>query len=259
LLIRRHQLGLRPDETIDEAYFAGFELQAAPPALRDEPFPYDLTTQPANPADDVISLRALGYALRVDPATLRVWVERGRLQPDRSVALSGGESYFFRRDRVEQIRERLGSHPIPASAAEWRQQLLDFALSRRLSKSYKPVLLKALLRVIDSSGTAPLDVVAAEFLAFYQERQRRGLPVEFGPTLLADPATVSLAAVERLIVRFPLDRFVIQGFLQYDRVTRLVRFNPELWAELRASELLAVVARADKQLAFYYDSKHQRV
>lgn len=37
-LIRRHQLGLRPDETIDEAYFAAFELQAAPArALRDSP------------------------------------------------------------------------------------------------------------------------------------------------------------------------------------------------------------------------------
>lgn len=253
-LICRHQLGLRPDETIDEDYFAAFELQATPArALRDAPEPYGAAaaSPPVDPADDLISLRALGYALRIDPATLRVLIERGRLSPDRSPRLGLNEGFFFRHDRVEPIRAQLGATPLPASGAEWCRQFLDFALSRRLSKSYKPAMLKALLRVVDPAGAAPLDALAAEFLAFYQERQRHGLPVEFAAPLLQDPSRTPLAAVAQLLLRHPLERFLIQGFLQYDRAARLVRFHPALWAELRASELLELAARAEQQLAYY--------
>lgn len=255
-LMRQHQLGLQPGgASLDEEYFAGFEAQLVPSGmLRDPREPYLTSAEEravVSPADDLISLRALSYLLRVDVATLRVWLKRGRLRADQHGA-QAGEHVFFRRDRVEQIRAQFGRAANPATAAEWRQEFLDFAGSRRLTKSYKPVLLQAMLQLVDRNGALPLNTLARAFLGFYQQRYERGLVVEFGVPLLENPLAAPIAAVEQLVVRYPLERFLIQGFVEFDNDTKMVRFAPQLWAELRAYEWVELLRRADEQLAHYY-------
>lgn len=255
-LMRQHRLGLTPDESLDEAYFVAFESQA--PVRRgtcDEREKYeagDSTLLPVPPEEDLITLRALSYLLRVDPTTIRDWIERGRLKPDSHTGAGQGEGVFFRRDRVEGIRISVGSGKRPVTGAEWRQEFLDFARSRNLTKSYKPVLLKALIRLVDRHGEVHLEALVADFHAFYLDRHRQGLPVEFEVPLLSNPTLVSKAALRRLVLRYPLDRFLIQGFLEFDPSTEIVRFAPTLWSELRAHELLEVLTSADEQLHYYY-------
>jgi len=140
----------------------------------------------------------------------------------------------------------------PTTGAEWRQEFLDFARSRNLTKSYKPVLLKALLKLVDNRGEVSLNALIAEFHIFYLERHQRGFPVEFDVPLLADPTLATPVAMRRLVVRYPLERFLIQGLLEFDASRDVVRFAPPLWAELRAYELLDVLASADEQLRYYY-------
>jgi hypothetical protein len=255
-LMRQHRLGLTVDESLDEAYFVGFESQA--PVRRemcDERETYEVggsTPLSVPPEEDLITLRALSHLLRVDTTTIRNWIERGRLRPDRHTGSGQGEGIFFRRDRVGEIRVSMGSGKRPVTGAEWRQEFLDFARSRNLTKSYKPVLLKALLRLVDRRGEVHLEALVADFHAFYLDRHRQGLPVEFDVPLLADPTVASQAALRRLVVRYPLDRFLIQGFLEFDSSSEIVRFASPLWAELRAHELLEVLTSADEQLDYYY-------
>lgn len=255
-LMRQHQLGVTADEALDEGYFVDFESQATTDGrLRDERETYSTdnsATTPVPPEDDLVSLRALSYILRVDTTTIRAWIERGQLTPDRHSDAGRGEGVFFRRDRVEAIRARMGSARRPASGAEWRQEFLDFARSKNLTKSYKPVLLTALIKLVNQHGEVPLDALVAEFHAFYLDRHRRGLPIEFDVPLLAKPTQASPAAIRRLVIRYPLDRFLIQGFLEFDPSSEIVRFAPALWVELRAHELLGVLASADEQLRSYY-------
>ena len=97
-----------------------------------------------------------------------------------------------------------------------------------------------------------MDDLANEFLAFYIQRQHNNQPVEIGQTPLDNPASVSLEAVKRLIVKNPLDRFLIKGFLEYDANDGIVRFAPQLWNELRLYETLDVQQSADEQLDYYY-------
>lgn len=260
-LMQRHQLGLlaRDTTTLDEDYFRDFEAQADTRQLREGRAEYETATAAAEPAEqDLISLRALSYDLRVDFYTARDWILRGWLQPDQVVHDGRRESYFFRRERVAQIRRELIGVARPASGAEWRQEFLDFVGSKTLVKSYKPVLLQALLRLVDRNGEAALDDVAALFHEFYLQRQRDGLPVEFGVPLLADPRAVDSAAIKRLIVKNPLERFIIQGFFEYDAQTGIVRFAPQLWRELRFYELLDVQQSIAEQLAYYYQTRGEK-
>ncbi len=255
-LMRHHQLGIKNDEALDEGYFASFESQLTTrERLHEEREGYQLGEGPAtavSPNEDLISLRALSYALRVDTTTIRAWVERGQLTPNRRSGDTHSEGLFFRRDRIEAIRASMGSMQRPTTGAEWRQEFLDFARSRNLTKSYKPVLLKALLKLVDNRGEVSLNALIAEFHIFYLERHQRGFPVEFDVPLLADPTLATPVAMRRLVVRYPLERFLIQGLLEFDASRDVVRFAPPLWAELRAYELLDVLASADEQLRYYY-------
>ncbi|HEY0754716.1 MAG TPA: hypothetical protein VGD98_12195 [Ktedonobacteraceae bacterium] len=84
---------------------------------------------------------------------MRRWVESGLLLPDASQSAADHSSYYFRRDRVEQVRVERNLETIPASTEEWKQEFLDFAKSRNLSRSYKPVMLKALFSLVDREAT----------------------------------------------------------------------------------------------------------
>lgn len=261
-LMLRYRLGVAEsvgsEEALDEQYFSQFEAQAdaRPGHLAEGLEPYLVGSDavggvPARPEEDLISLRALSHALRIDPSALRRRIDQDRLRPDQSGQAAGG-GYFFRRDRIESIRAELLGRARPASPEAWRQEFLDFASSRNMSKSYKPVMLKALLRLVNRSGEVGIDELTTEFRAFYLARRRDGLPVEFGPPDLTDLQAMSDARLRQLIVQHPLERFLIKGFLEYLPDEGLVRFAPHLWAELRAWELLDIKQSADEQLDFYY-------
>lgn len=262
-LMLRHRLGVAgldgAASAIDEQYFGEFEAQASarPGRLEERPEAYRVGAGAgaegvARREDDLISLRALSHALRVDAAVLRRRIEQGRLRPDQPrLAAQGG--LFFRRDRVEVIRAELLGKARPASPDAWRQEFLDFARSRNMTKSYKPVLLKALLEIVNRDGEARLDALAEAFRAFYVARRRAGLPVEFGPPDPSDPLAVSDLQLRQLIVKHPLERFLIKGFLEHLPDEGIVRFAPQLWGDLRFWELLDVERSADEQLEYYYN------
>jgi hypothetical protein len=248
-LMVQHSLGIQ-SLNLDESYFVGFEaiVSAHPKLIREQNEVYQVESQ-----DDLITLKALSYALHVDMQTIRRgWIETGKLQPDVAQPVGSRDVYFFRRDRIDAIRQQFTLNQAPASSAEWRQEFLDYARSRSLTKSYKPVLLKALLKLVNRNGEVRMDDLAGEFLAFYIQRQHHNQLVERGQTALNNPESVSLEAVKRLIVKNPLDRFLIKGFLEYDAEAGIVRFAPQLWNELRLYEMLDVQQSADQQLAYYY-------
>lgn len=249
-LMQRHHLGVTTDQQLDTSYFVNFEAQVGRQLHEQrEVYTTDSTPIAIPPEQDLISLQALSYALRVDPTTIRAWVERERLIPDQR------QGFLFRRDRLEAIRRDLGRPNIPVHGGEWRQEFLNFAKNRHLTRSYKPVLLKLLLKLVNSRGEVALNDLVAAFHAFYIEREQLGLPTEFGTELLARPAQADPAAVRRLLVRYPLDRFLIQGFLELIGDGATVRFKPELWAELRAYELVDLLAVTDEQLRYYYERR----
>ena len=262
-LMHRHQLGMCESAAavLDEDYFLSFEAQSTVQRhIVDSRTGYAVNspssaTTIARSEDDLISLRALSYVLRVDTTTIRRWIEKGKLQPDQPAALVTRDGFFFRRDRIEAIRRQFLCAAQPSNASDWRQAFLDFAQSRNLTKSYKPVLLRALLQLVDRNGEIQLDALVQAFKAFYIQRQQHNLPIEFNVPLLANPSTVSDAEIKKLLIRYPLERFIIQGFLEYLPNEGRVRFAPQLWRELRFYELLDVQRSVEAQLDYYYATR----
>ncbi len=241
--------------TLDESYFAMFEAQAAgsaePRALAENRTAYN-----AAPVDDLISLRALSYSLHVDSKTVRSWVGRGLLLPDAASGDIRGDGtqsgLFFRRSRVEDIRRQFRLQATPAAPEEWVARFLHFAMGGRLNMSYKPVLLLALLDCVDSQGAVAEETLAAAFWQFYRQRAARGLPAEAASSILSRPEEATLAQVRRLMVEYPLDRFVIQGLLERLPEEGLVRVRPEVWAGLRYGDVILLRRDLEEQVGRYY-------
>jgi hypothetical protein len=208
----------------------------------------DTNTIDLNPEDDLISINALGYALRIDPNTLRRWIESGKLQVDGSQTIRERSSYFVRRDRIEKIREDLNLQARPISSDQWRQEFLDYTKSHLLSKSYKPVLVKALFKLVDREGKAKMDDIVKEFRAFYVQRAISGSDVEFGVPLLRDPMQASDKELKRLIIQMPLERFRIKNYFEYNEDDDTVQIAPQLWQDLRYYEIIDVLKSADEQI-----------
>jgi hypothetical protein len=259
-IMYKHNLGVKPSSndglTIDGDYFAEFEIQKNFLAKRlsesREEYatqePSDEETVELKPEDDLISLRALSYALRVDTKTIRTWVEKGKLDADGHESSGSQSGYYFRRDRIEQIRRQFHLGPLPTSSEEWRQQFLDFNKSRKLRHSYKPVMIKAIFKLVDRDGRVNMRDLVNEFRAFYVQREQEGLFVE-----LNNPASISDSDIRSLIVKYPLDRFRIKKFIDYFPDEDIVQIAPYLWQELRYHDIIDVLTSADEQIRYYYN------
>lgn len=267
-----HSLGLRSSPRnadrldIDPDYFTAFEAMkrllsrrvaearqdySTDPSTPDAGALIDAQTIDLKPEEDLISLNALGYALRVDPARVRRWVENETLRPDVSQISGDRASYYFRRDRVEEIRRSLGLENIPTSSDEWKQEFLDFVKSHKLTKSYKPVMLKAFFKLVDREGRVKIDDLVKEFRAYYVQQAEAGKPLEHGASLLANPVGVSDSVIKRLIITHPLERFLIKNFIAYFPEEGVLQIAPQLWHELRYYEVIDALKSADEQISYY--------
>ena len=273
-IMLEHRLGLKTSSLnaekldIDPDYFVTFEtmrnllvsrVRETPQnyhtntSTSDTGTPLDEPTIDLKPEEDLISLNALGYALRVDPARVRRWVENETLRPDRSQTAGERTSHYFRRDRIEQIRRSLGLQNIPASSDQWKQEFLDFAKSRNLTKSYKPVMLKAFFKLVDREGKVQIDDLVKEFRDYYVQRANAGQPLEHGASPLSDPTKPSDSTIKRLIITYPLERFLIKNFMEYSSEEGVLRIAPQLWQALCYYEVVDTLKSTDEQIRYYED------
>ncbi len=267
-----HRLGLKNSSLgsqkldIDIDYFAAFEAMRGILSRQfnetRQSYPVDSSQSNADrmadelpidlrPEEDLISLNALGYALRVDPNTLRRWIEHEKLHPDISQSSGERSIYYFRRDRIKQLRESLGLKNVPTSSDEWKQEFLDFTRSRILSRSYKPVMVKAFFKLVDREGKVKIDDLVKEFRDYYVRQLAAGQPLERDASIMARPAETGNEEIKRLLIEMPIDRFLIKNFMEYFPEEGLLRIAPQLWNELHYYEVIDVLKSADEQISYY--------
>lgn len=240
---------------VDEEYFGQFETRAATSSAAKIVAENKVVPSVPPPVDDLISLRALSYALHIDSKTVRNWVQRDLLQPDVGsgyIIGEGSSGIFFRRSRIDEIRRQFGLAHDPATVEDWTERFLRFAMQGRLNMSYKPVMLLGLLDHVNSAGEIQEAILVESFWSFYRARCAAGLPAEVTSSILSRPETATAAQVRSLLIGMPLERFVIQGYLHHFPDLRLIRVRPEVWAGLHYRDVLALRQALREQIEGYY-------
>ena len=86
------------------------------------------------------------------------------------------------------------------------------------------------------------------------ERADQGKITEYSG-LLTRPHDANIHAIRQLLIKFPLERFIIKQFIEYDPGTDIVRIAPILWNDLRFYELLDIHDSLSQQIDYYYARK----
>jgi superfamily II DNA or RNA helicase len=199
----------------------------------------------------MLSVTGLELRLAAAEGRVRSAVERGALVPDHTLVLGERTHFYFREERVEEVRQALDLPRVDDSTI--RDLFLEFTRDMDMTASYKPVMLKALLEHVDDQGKAKLAEVVRSFHAFYLGRHERGEVVERGAAKMGRAHQLSEDEARELMLSKPFATFERRHYLTYDRNDlAFIRFRPALWRQLSPDDLASLRRTCDEEIADYY-------
>jgi superfamily II DNA or RNA helicase len=203
-------------------------------------------------AANMITVSDLELELAASEGVVRRAVEREQIRPDHTVALGDRTYHYFSRDRIEEVRLALGlpkveQHNIKDLFLQYADDKMD------MSASYKPVMLLAILDSADTHGRARLADVVVAFRRFYESRKEAALPVERPSARMAKFESLTDAEVQRVMLDMPFEKFERRRYLRYDRDLAFVRFEPNLWRQLKTDDLAKLRTICTESIQKYYE------
>jgi hypothetical protein len=118
-------------------------------------------------------------------------------------------------------------------------------------------MLLALLDCVDSHGRASLTDVVGKFRRFYEQRREAGLVIERGSARMAKLDGLENADVQRVMLDMPFEKFERRRYLRYDRDLAFVRFESNLWRQLKPDDLAKLRAICEARIKEYYERLEQ--
>ncbi len=135
-----------------------------------------------------------------------------------------------------------------------KTMFFDYCRSMRMSYSYKPVLILAVLDCGVEKGQVSIERAACYFRDYYTERRKNGLKIEKG-NCIYQRGDVDMQPIAGNIVANPVKALIASGYFEHDRTAGLFGFAPRLWAELSRDDLSHIRGVCVAKLENYYSSK----
>ena len=192
------------------------------------------------------------FVRRVDvqTETIERYVREGKLVPDLVVPMSEHRTFkYFKEETLERYAKQYGWTLIDDSNR--KELFLEMVRQMDMSYSYKPVLIKAILRHADEKGRIQLADIVAYFRAYYEGRRAAGLVVEKPNSLFARGGYTDKEA-ERNILANPFKRFEDMQMLRHTRTLGIVQVDESVWKKLTAGEKAEMEKICEEKLEQYF-------
>ena len=192
------------------------------------------------------------FVRRVDvqTETIERYVWEGKLVPDLVVPMSEHRTFkYFKEETLERYARQYGWTLIDDSNR--KELFLEMVRQMDMSYSYKPVLIKAILRHADEKGRIQLADIVAYFRAYYEGRRAAGLVVEKPNSLFARGGYTDKEA-ERNILANPFKRFEDMQMLRHTRTLGIVQVDESVWKKLTAGEKAEMEKICEEKLEQYF-------
>ena len=128
----------------------------------------------------------------------------------------------------------------------------DFLEERDYSLSYKMPFMLAIVKYIDSIGDAKIDDVLDDYIAFYQDRLRRGLQVDRSTCPYNEEMLKDRKAICRNMLTNPFEKFERKRFLYYSKDLSVISMNHALYSQMEAEDWNRVRTQFQEDLKNYY-------
>lgn len=154
----------------------------------------------------------------VQSETVERYIKEGKIVPDLAVPISENRFFnYFREDTVKAYASQYGWDLI--TQANIKSKFMEFIRKMDMSYSYKPVLLKAMMRHVNEEGYIALADIVDYFKEYYEGRAANGLIVE-KPTSILRKAAIPIKTWKRIFYPTPLS--VLQICVSSNVVRRLL-------------------------------------
>lgn len=201
-------------------------------------------------AEGMVSQMEFVRRVNVQAETIERYVREGKLVPDLTVPMSEHRVFkYFKEESLEKYARQYGWTLIDDSNR--KELFMDIIRKMDMSYSYKPVLIKAILRDADEKGRVRLEDIADYFRAYYEGRRAAGLVVEKANSIFAKGNYTSSEA-QRNILANPFKRFEDMQMLRHTRTLGIIQVDEAVWKRLGEGEKTEIEQICGGKLERYY-------
>ena len=186
----------------------------------------------------------------VSTGTVTSWIKKGKITPSVEYKFGRKSLYLFSPDDVEKYRKDLDIKEHNDNTI--KQDFFDFLEERDYSLSYKMPFMLAVVKYIDSIGDAKIDDVLDDYIAFYQDRLRRGLQVDRSSCPYNEEMLKDRKAICRNMLTNPFEKFERKRFLYYSKDLSVISMNHALYSQMEAEDWTRVSTQLQEDLKNYY-------
>ena len=186
----------------------------------------------------------------VSTGTVTSWIKKGKITPSVEYKFGSKSLYLFSPDDVEKYRKDLDIKEHNDNTI--KQDFFDFLEERDYSLSYKMPFMLAIVKYIDSIGDAKIDDVLDDYIAFYQDRLRRGLQVDRSTCPYNEEMLKDRKAICRNMLTNPFEKFERKRFLYYSKDLSVISMNHALYSQMEADDWTRVRTQIQEDLKNYY-------
>ena len=201
-------------------------------------------------AEGMVSQMEFVRRVNVQSETIERYVREGKLAPDLAVPMSEHRVFkYFKEESLEKYARLYGWTLIDDSNR--KDLFMDMIRKMDMSYSYKPVLIKAILRYADEKGQVRLEDIADYFRVYYEGRRAAGLVVEKANSMFAK-GNYTNSEAQRNILANPFKRFEDMQMLRHTRTLGIIQVDEAVWKRLGAEEKVEIEKVCEEKLEGYY-------
>ena len=202
---------------------------------------------------DYYSQEQLAREYFVNTGTITSWIRKGKITPTVEFPFGSKKISLFSPEDVEKYRKELNIQEHNDDTV--RDDFFAFLEERDYSLSYKMPFLLSFIDHMDTIGDAKIEDVLTDYIAFYQDRIDKGLPVDRPSCPYNDETLKDRKMIKSSMLTNPFEKFERKRFMYYSKDLGVISLNHALLAKMSEGDWERVKGQMREDLERYYKDK----
>lgn len=199
---------------------------------------------------DYYSQEQLAREYFVNTGTITSWIRKGKITPTVEFPFGSKKISLFSPEDVEKYKKELNIQEHNDETV--RDDFFAFLEERDYSLSYKMPFLLSFIDHMDTIGDAKIEDVLTDYIAFYQDRIDKGLPVD-RPSCPYNAETLKdRKMIKSSMLTNPFEKFERKRFMYYSKDLGVISLNHALLAKMSEGDWERVKGQMKEDLERYY-------
>ena len=200
---------------------------------------------------DYYSQEQLAREYFVNTGTITSWIRKRKITPTVEFPFGSKKISLFSPEDVEKYRKELNIQEHNDETVQ--DDFFAFLEERDYSLSYKMPFLLSFIDHMDTIGDAKIEDVLTDYIAFYQDRINKGLPVDRPSCPYNDETLKDRKMIKSSMLTNPFEKFERKRFMYYSKDLGVISLNHALLAKMSEGDWERVKGQMREDLERYYE------